>query len=348
MIELSLPAGSKTVERPVGTKYLVPRAPGSSWDGWFAIAIFPPGSRVKWLKAHLYRSVCRPGRYPLAALEGFTDRSESMIAWATGEGASVLKDEPGAGVPGVSANPLKVSLGDLFLLEGTAPDYTMVFRLPGAKAMFHFRAGWPIWWARGGRMVTYPGQHSSVAVRLERDTETFEAEGFGVMEHVCGISVPFDFTRHLFSHFHWDVLAFHAPVSPFDSAAGLHVGLRGGVSLAIKAAAKVPGLGPAVMRGLSIRYLETSLANGESGEDIMVPLAWEGRMRNRAGELRYEARSNTPVTAILPGGGFLGFDFEGEWAPRGRPIEKLEGTGFTEYADFSGGLAALARGLGSR
>ena len=39
----------------------------------------------------------------------------------------------------------------------------------------------------------------------------------------------------------------------------------------------------------------------------------------------------------------LGFEFEGEWVPSKGPSEPWKGTGFSEYGDFSGKLADLAK-----
>jgi hypothetical protein len=163
------------------------------------------------------------------------------------------------------------------------------------------------------------------------------------MEHVAGTAVPFDFPRFLPINFHWDVLAFEDADSPFDSAAGLSVGMRGKNVLPLKAGARLPGHEPAGMRGLWVKYVETTIAPDSSGRDIMVPLRWEGVMRSLEGTFSYEATAATPAAGILPGGAMLGFDFIGRWVAAGTRARLLRGTGFTEYGDFSGRLAARAR-----
>lgn len=74
----------------------------------------------------------------------------------------------------------------------------------------------------------------------------------------------------------------------------------------------------------------------------MTPLRWEGTLRSRDGIFRYRASAATPVAGNIPGGGMLGFDFEGDWRRPGYASSRWQGTGFTEYGDFSGRLVNLA------
>lgn len=366
MSGFAFPIHQKDVTKTVKPKHLVPWAPRASWDGWFAICIFPPDSGMRWLKAHLYRCICKPGRRPLAAVEGFGDRSEMLITWGTEEGVEVHSFEVDAGGIVASSSPLRVELWDHFLLEGDAPNYIMSFKLPDGKteARFTFETGWPIWWSRWGRILNYVGQHAAVRSTLIREGKDEmqagieesrlegEREGFGVMEHVCGVSLPFDFTRVLPVHYHWDVLAFHTSGSPFDSAAGLSIGRKGKNRVELRAAAQLPGCLPEAMKGLRPRYIEVNRETSKDGQERMIPVRWEGVLSSRSGRFRYEAHASTPVAAIIPGGGMLGFDFEGEWRPsnRGRKASgdtkatTWRGTGFSEYGDFSGLLVELASG----
>jgi hypothetical protein len=61
-----------------------------------------------------------------------------------------------------------------------------------------------------------------------------------------------------------------------------------------------------------------------------VPLRWDGVLRTRAGTLRYEAHAETPVATMVPGGGFLGTTWEGEWEDAAG-ARSARGTGYTEY-----------------
>jgi hypothetical protein len=341
LLQFGLPVHRKDVTRPVATGHLVPWVPRSSWDGWFAIAIFPESNEVRWLKAHFFHQSCRPGFKPLAAVEGFGPRSEALITWGTTEESRVQMQEVDTDGLKSSLYPTRVELEGHFLLEGTSPRYTMAFKLPehDAEASFDFETGWPIWWSRWGRVLNYVGQHSRVRVTLDSKGTKREMDGFGVMEHVCGISMPFDFTRFLPFHYHWDVLAFGSPDSPFDSSAGLSIGRNGNTVIRLRSAAKLPRRAPEAMRGLSVRYLEARGGSSADGEDIAVPVRWEGSTDGRDGRLSYEASASTPLAGIIPGGGMLGFTFEGEWKPASGSSSGLTGTGFTEYGDFSGGLA---------
>lgn len=344
MIQVALPVNSKDVSKTVKPEHLVPWVPRSSWDGWFAISIFPPGSPVRWLKAHLFHRACKPGNHPLAAIEGLDEKSEMLITWATGEEVRVLQHEVDAQTLTGCSSPLRVALDGRFLLEGTAPHYTMTFDLPEDRTTvrFDFEAGWPIWWSRWGRLLHYVGQHSAVKVKLDQPGQIIETEGLGVMEHVCGISLPFDFTRMLPLHYHWDVLSFNTPGSPLDSAAGLSIGRKGQTLIKLRSAARFPGRPSEAMQGLSVRYIEVSRARGVDGKDFMVPVKWEGTLRSSRGSFVYTARALTPVAEIIPAGGMLGFDFQGQWEAPGEPPISWEGTGFTEYGDFSGRLVNLA------
>ncbi|MHB8896474.1 MAG: hypothetical protein ACYC99_15025, partial [Candidatus Geothermincolia bacterium] len=61
----------------------------------------------------------------------------------------------------------------------------------------------------------------------------------------------------------------------------------------------------------------------------------------RSGTFRYTAKAATPVAKVIPGGGMLGFDFEGRWTSAGSRPAMLSGYGFNEYGDFSRGLLRL-------
>ena len=338
-MQLRFPVHEKDVSKQVSPRYLTPRR-GTSWDGWFAIAIFPPGSPARWAKAHLYRCSRGEGWQPLAAVEGFGHSGEVMIAWGDSEKTEVFKREIMTGPIESSTSPLNVSMDGLFGFQGVAPRYNLEYRIPGEdiEAEFDFETHWPIWWSRWGRLLTYAGQHSSVKVEIERGQSELELEGFGVVEHVCGISLPFDFTRFMPFHYHWDVLSFETPGSRTDSAAGLSIGRNGRTVIRLRGAAKIPGYPQRPMQGLSVNYLETAIETSPGGGQVMFPVRWEGLIQGREGELGYRATASTPLAAVIPGGGMLGFDFEAEWLSPGSRTEVFSGTGFCEYGDFSGKL----------
>jgi hypothetical protein len=246
-----------------------------------------------------------------------------------------------------STSPLKVSLDDRFLLQGASPFYEMRFTIPEeeAEARFLLETGWPVWWSkwRKRRVANnYVGQHASVKLehRVGRTTQTLT--GFGVMEHACGSALPFDFTRFLPVHFHWDVLAFHTPGAPFDSAVGLSLGRKGKTIFKVGAAGSMPDQSPETMNGLTVRYTDVLLENGQDGNEFIVPVHWEGILSSRTSRFRYQAHARTKVSRLVPGGGMIGFTFAGEWNVAGEKTRVLEGTGFCEYGDLSGKLVRMS------
>jgi hypothetical protein len=268
-----------------------------------------------------------------------------LVAWADADRVEVLQPELEPGMPEADLAPLRVERKGRFRLAGAAPRYSMDFSLPGeerVEARFAFENGWPIWWSRWGRLLSYAGQHASVRAELSGVESEEGMNGLGVMEHVYGISLPFNFTRVLPFHYHWDVLAFHSPESPTDSAAGLSIGRGGETLLQLRSAAQLPGRSVEAMQGLRVRYLETDVLRDGNGNAKMVPVRWEGVLRSPGGLFRYEAQAATPPAGIIPGGGMLGFYFAGTWTSARGGREQWEGTGFCEYGDFSGTLAALA------
>lgn len=333
---LAFPARQSQVTKEVRPRHLLPWAPRAAWDGWFAIAVFPPDAPWRWLKAHLFHRACRPGRHPLAVFEGMDAASELTIMYADSHGATILRrDLDLTGLRSVAA-PFLVEAPDRFRFGGEAPHYTMDFYLSeeNARAAFHFTTGWPIWWSRWGRMLHYAGQHARVEADFEHAGRRFSGVGLGVMEHVCGAAMPVDVTRLAPLHWHWDVLSFAAPVDPFASAAGLALGMGGHTRVRLRASLRLPDEKQRAMRGLHIRYRELSEEPGPDGRPIAVPQTWEGVMTDRHGEFHYQARRATPVAKVVPGGGFLGFDFTAEWRPRSGATRPLSGAGFCEYGDF--------------
>jgi hypothetical protein len=326
----------------VENKHLLPFVPPAAWDGWFAIAIPPRASGLRWCKAHFYHRSCPAGEHPFSLLEALGEQTEVMIAWATEDEVAVHDAGLPEGTLTCFSSPLAVTYEDNFLFEGAAGGYEMSFALPGKRrsANFRFEAGWPIWWSRFGRMISYVGLHSRLSLELADEGSLKLLDSFGVMEHVTGAALPFDVRRVPVSY-HWDVLAFEDAASPFDSAAGLSIGVGGGTFIPLKAAACLPGARPAGMRGLWVTYHEVDLDEDALGNTIMVPVRWEGLMRNRKGTLRYEAKAATPAAGILPGGAMLGFDFECTWTSGGSRKTSYAGTGFCEYGDFSGRLKDL-------
>ncbi|MDD5748392.1 MAG: hypothetical protein PHP64_05010 [Actinomycetota bacterium] len=267
------------------------------------------------------------------------EKSEMLITWGSADRVQVFRQEVNADGIKASTSPLRVELDERFELKGSPPRYDMIFKLPeeGAEIAFDLEAGWPIWWSHWGRLLSYVGQHSSVRVSPSAGRAERNLVGLGVVEHVYGASLPFQFTRYTPVHYHWDVLRFDGG-NPLDSAAGLSVGIRGKTVLRLKAAARLPGLPQKAVSGLEIKYLDISSTKGPDGRSVMLPVRWEGSMSGSWGNLSYEARSTTPPALVIPSGGMLGFEFEGELTSPVEESARVYGTGFTEYGDLSGKL----------
>ncbi len=335
---ISFPIAQSTVSKRVLPKHLLPMTPRAAWDGWFAIAIFPPDSPIRWLKAHLFHRACGPGMHPVASFEGMDAHSEMLLTWAGEKDVQIRQNDIDASALKHAENPLCVELPERFSLRGDHPDYSMEFSLSDqARAEFHFQAHWPIWWSKWGRLLQYAGRHCGVDVKFDVDGKPMKLRGMGVMEHVCGLALPFDITKVSPIHFHWDVLCFDPAGAPAESAAGLSIGRNGKTLVELRAAACFPGGSARAVRGLRVRYLEIAMKSTDQG-DIAVPLRWEGAMRGRNGLFRYEAGAATPPAALIPGGAMMGFDFEGELTRPDGSTLPLTGVGFNEYGDFAGQL----------
>jgi hypothetical protein len=319
---------------------LVSFKPRSSWDGWFAIAIFPYGQELLWLKAHMFMRSCGEKMHPLASFEGMDRHSELMIAYAGAEYLHMETRQIDAEPLSSSKDPFKVELADIFNFQGTEGKYNMYFKMPGTgiNARFDFISGWPLWWSKWGSLLHYVGQHCEVRVLVQGKDINVGQKGFGVVEHVCGFSLPFDITKLMPVHYHWDVLAFHTPDAPFDSAAGLFLGYKTRIFIGLRSAAKFPGKSVTAMKGLHVEYLEVAEDDDGKGNKIGRPLRWQGKMESKEATFSYIAESSTPLAKIIPGGGMQGFIFEGELKPKTGTSKIFTGTGFSEYGDFAGNL----------
>jgi len=311
-----------------------------AWTAWFGIAIFPPGSPLRWAKVHLFKWKGGSG-YPLAALEGFEDRTEAMLAVGWTDRVEYFK----AFVPGgdLRVTGSQITFGDIFQLNKTdARTCRMAVRVPGedARAVFTFEPGWPVRWAQGGPVISYTGFHSRVSVVLNVEGEEFQLDGFGVLERVSGTKLPFDFLSILPGSFHWDVVVFEDDT--LDSSAGLYLGTGGRSLLGFKGRAKLPGGKPVPMRRGIVKYIEMREEPLPGGDSVAFPLVWCSDMRAPHQRLTYTATACTPAAGLVPGGAMMGFDFEGEAERRGRSTA-VKGWGFTEYGDFTGKLLGLTK-----
>lgn len=338
MTEFYFPVNQKFVNLKPSLGDLVSFKPHSSWDGWFAIAIFPQGNELLWLKAHLFMRSCGKRMHPVASFEGMDRHSELMISYAGTEALHVETRQIDTETLFSNETPFKVELGGIFKFQGAEDKYSMHFKMPGTGtvARFDFIPGWPVWWSKWGSLLHYIGQHSQVSASVQGKDINAGLKGFGVVEHVCGFSLPFDITKVMPVNYHWDVLAFHTPDAPFDSAAGLLLGYKSKVFIGLRSAAKFPGKSVKAMKGLHVTYLEIAEDDDGNGKKISRPLRWQGKMESKEGVFNYIARSSTPLAKIIPGGGMQGFIFEGELKTKTGASRNFTGTGFSEYGNFAG------------
>jgi hypothetical protein len=336
-LKFSFPVLQSNVTRPPRFVDIAPHAPGSAWDGWFSIAIMPPGSPIRWVKAHLFHRACRDGWHPVASFEGMDSTSEAVIAYGTANRVEVCRRDLQIDRLEVDREAKTIELPGRFRMKSVVPVTETFYGIEesSAEASFSFESDWPIWWSRWGRMLHYIGQPSKTAVELSIGNEKHSLNGFGMVEHVSGMSLPFDITQTLPVQFHWDVLSFNDPAYPTASAAGLSIGTNGNTRIELRAGAKLPGLPAQAVRGLNVRYIDLEHRRDHLNRDLPMPVRWEGRFGFFDGEFVYEAVAATPVAGLIRGGGMFGIEFEGEYKPRRGKIEKYSGTGFTEVGDFS-------------
>ncbi|MHB8894554.1 MAG: hypothetical protein ACYC99_05150 [Candidatus Geothermincolia bacterium] len=301
------------------------------WQAWFGIMIFPPDAPLRWAKVHLYKWNRGTGT-SLAALENFGDRTEAMVMLGWPDRVELARTFEDAGA--LDLSPSQVTQGDRFSLERVGSECEMKLQLPdGVAASLTFAPGWQINWMRAGGLLTYAGFHSKVKASLSINGRNVEAEGFGILERASGSKLPWDFTRILPINFHWDVAVIDGET--LDSSALITIGLGGRKLYRFKGKATLPGEARAAALGGALEYLDMREERNADGEVFAFPERWRSGLRTLSTRFDYVAKSNTPPAAILPGGGMMGFDFEGTVSGSGW-AKPVSGYGFTEYGDFSG------------
>jgi len=281
------------------------RCPPARWEAYLLIGVFPPGSAHAWTKAHVFVGSARPGRHCVSAVEALDGPGEvavlaaSMSAvrrhvWSIDDASCRrARDAWSVTAPHVEWTGLPESR-----LEVAEPDVSATATAgPGA------------WWARVPRVLSYFSAFGTVSWR----DATGESRGLALLERAWGTDVPVDVAALAPRRWQWDVLA----TGDGLVFAGLWVA---GIGVRTMSHAEH---GADVATGRRMRLRTRSWRDEPQRR---VPERWEGAVRTSAGTLRYEARAATPVAPMVPGGGFLGTTWEGEW--QGRPVG---GTGFTEY-----------------
>jgi hypothetical protein len=288
------------IHAPVG-----PRSPPARWEAYFLIGIFPAGSVHAWVKAHVFVGQARRGRHSLSAVEALDGPGEAVVLAA--DASEVRRDAwP------IDAESCERTRGEWAVkaprLEWSGfPATTLAIRDLAVHATA--TAGTGAWWVHIPRVLSYWSAFGTVTWR----DASGESSGMVLLERAWGTDAPVDVAWLSPRRWHWDVLT------------------TGGGSVC--AGLSVSGMG---IRTMSRTTPNEEIATGwrtrvrvtawreEPGR--RVPARWNGVLRTRAGILRYEALTATPLAPIVPGGGFIGTTWQGEW--RGRAVE---GTGFTEY-----------------
>ena len=323
----------------VGLEDLTPAAPPACWDGYFLIGIFPEGSPIRWLKLHLYRGTARPGRYPIASLEGLGGAGQVFHAFAFDDGITFRTDPLSTEDFLASKDRFEVEVPGRIRFEGRFPDFSVTMEDPkeGLRCGFRIHAQDKVEWCRFGNFLTYWGLHSAIRGEVEQAGKKWTLEGFAILEHAWGTDLRIPPHRIVPGVAHWDVCAFHPPLEPHSGVAALTILPFGKRSIPFRGGGRIPGIENARFRGLTVEYLDWG-----SSEYGCVPLRWKGSVVGREGRLRYTATAAGPPAPVFEGGAFFGFNFDGLYEARdGRRLE-LGGTGFTELIDIGGYLTGVA------
>ncbi len=317
------------------TRAYAPRRPRGGWDGWFAIGIFPSTSAVRWLKLHAFVSDAPPGRVPVAAVEGM--EVGELIAMVGLADRTVVERAPlAASTVACDADRLGVRAAGRADWRGVFPEFAIDQGADGAVAARLRMTGHDVVrWIRAGGMLTYFGVHSTMAGEVTVDGRALPVDGFGIVEHAWGASLPFDPRRIARGAWQWDVLAFDEPNrrSPAAVAALASAMPLGKRLWPLAGRGRTPGGEAADRGGLRVRW--RSARDG-------LPAAWRGEVAGAGETLVYEARAVGEPARVLPHGAFFGFQFEGE-VRRGAAQQRVSGTGYCEFADPRGDLPSLLR-----
>ena len=279
----------------VGRPHLARRSPPAAWEAYFLIGVFPAESSLRWWKVQLYSGAAR---HSLAAIEGMDRSPQRLIVAASKE--EVFRDERQVAFSAAD-DGWDVRAGDLHWSGYPNSTLTSMVPLLDARVEAHDAFAW----ISLSRALSYWTAFGSLTVESEWDS----AEGAALVEHAWGADSRVDVSRFGPRRWQWDVLRF----DDGSTCAGLSVyGMP-----AARSGGRAPGADFSTGLGLRVRVM------ARDGDGI--PSRWQGRLHLRSGTVKYEARASTPVAREVPGGGFLGFEFEGSHAGRA-----VTGTGFTE------------------
>jgi hypothetical protein len=275
---------------------LARRSPPAAWEAYFLIGVFPRESSLRWVKVQLFSGA---RRHALAAVEGM-DRSPQRLV-AAGTKDEIFRDEQPVPFT-ASPDDFEIGAGDLHWRG--FPSSTLQCGSPPLFVTMHPRD--PFSWVSIPRVLSYWTCFGTGSF----ETPWGVAEGAALVEHAWGTDSAFDVARASPRRWQWDVLRFEDG----STSAGLSVyGMP-----ALRSGGRAPGASFSTGLGLRVSVRERDTDGS--------PVRWRGRLHLHSGSIYYEARASTPVAREVPGGGFVGFEFEGSHAGRG-----VGGTGFTEF-----------------
>jgi hypothetical protein len=256
-------------------------SPPAEWEGFFLIGLFPGG---EWCKVQLF-SGGPPTRVCLSAVEGMDGPGATMLI-LQGTRAGVAKHESRADELVRAADGWDVRAPGL-RWEGTLEGMDLAIDEPRVHARVSCGPDPDIlWWFRWRHRLAYWTAFGTL--------EWNGRKGVALVEQAWGAATRVNLARHA-PRWHWDVLVF----DDGSACAGL------GSSLGpLRSGGRLPGEPFQQGRGLRVRRLADD--------------RWSGTLHLGKRTFDYEARAATPLAQVVPGGGMMGFIFEG-------------GTGFTEF-----------------
>lgn len=315
---------------PPSDEEFTPRRPDGGWDGWFAIGIFPENSQVRWCKLHVFVSSARPGRKPLALIEGM-EHGELMALVGLADRTVVERAPLAESTVRYSGERLGLSAADRLDWRGGWPHFQLEHTTGRVGARLHVAAHDPVRWIGAGRALSYFGVHGTLGGEVLLDGAALPLAGLGVVEHAWGASVPVDARAFVRGFWQWDVLAFHDP--PHAAVAALAVAPLGRHAIPLTGHGRTPGGELAQRRGLRVRHLEA-----KDG----LPTRWDGLVEGGGERIEYHARAVGEPARVLDHGAFFGFAFEGR-VTRGTSTRAVSGTGYSEFADPGGVLPSRVK-----
>jgi hypothetical protein len=291
-----------TIDLEALRRDLAPRT-NAGWEGWFCIGIGDASCDVRWTKTHAFRSDVRAGMRPVAAVEGLEAPGE-IVTWVATREGKVIESRTALDPPSV-AHALDI--------RGPFPG-ARVRRGGDATMQLDVELRDRMEWASFSRILRYFGACGPALGSISMHRRTHDLSGVGIVEHAWGALAPFDPMRFVRGPWHWDVLAFDDGARSI--AAALWVSLPGFPLRGVRANGRLPGV-EATPRAVRV----------ERNADVS---RWRATIAAGDAELTYDATTTTEIARAAPGGGFVGFDFEGTLRD-GRTTRAVRGRGFAEH-----------------